>query len=122
MPRVPRCCTIGLAALAAGIAVAHAGPGDADTMLRSLIGKDETAIEQRMGVPDATESNGVQTFLTYHNDDFWRTTSRPFPFGYSEGYSGALGFRNQANFECETTLVLTDGILRAYSRQGSGCR
>jgi opacity protein-like surface antigen len=113
---------LGLVLAALGIGAAQAATEGPDAVLRSLIGKNETAIERRMGVPDATERNGVQTFLTYHNDDFWRKTSRPYPPGYSQGYSGALGFRNQANFECETTLVLTDGVLRAYTRRGTGCR
>lgn len=112
----------GLAALIIGTAAAQAAPGNGDAVLHSLIGKDEATIERTFGLPDRTERNGVQTFLYYFNADFWRTTPAPYPFGYSEGYSGSLGFRDRANFECTTTLVLTDGLLRAYSRQGSGCR
>lgn len=111
----------GLAALIMG-AAAQAAPDGPDALLRSLIGKDEATIERNFGVPDRTERNGVQTFLYYFNADFWRTTPAPYPFGYSEGYSGALGFRDRANFECTTTLVFTDGILRAYNRRGSGCQ
>ena len=112
----------GLAALAIALASMPALAQDAETVLRGLIGKDEAAIQRKFGLPDRTDSNGVQTFFYYFNADFWRTTSAPYPFGYSEGYSGSLGFRDRANFECTTTLVFTDGILRAYARKGTGCR
>lgn len=112
----------GLVALVIGATVAQAASEDVDALLRSLIGKDEAAIEQKFGLPDKTERNGVQTFLYYFNADFWRTTGAPYPFGYSQGYSGSLGFRDRANFECTTTLVFTDGLLRAYARRGTGCR
>jgi hypothetical protein len=120
--RYARLTAAGLAALLIGAALAHAAADDADAVLRGLIGKDEKTILQKFGLPDATERNGVQTFLRYHNFDFWRTTSAPYPFGYSQGFSGALGFRDRANFECTTTLVFTDGLLRAYAREGTGCR
>ena len=111
-----------LIGVVASAGAARAAPEDVDALLRGLIGKDERTITQKFGLPDAVERNGVQTFLRYHNFDFWRTTGAPYPFGYSQGYSGALGFRDRANFECLTTLVLTDGVLRAYNRQGNGCR
>jgi hypothetical protein len=117
-----RATAVGLVVHLLGAALAHAAPADADAVLSGLIGKDEKTILQKFGLPDATEQNGVQTFLRYHNFDFWRTTSAPYPFGYSQGFSGALGFRDRANFECLTTLVFTDGLLRAYARQGNGCR
>jgi hypothetical protein len=101
---------------------AQAASDDVDALLRSLIGKDETTIEQKFGLPDKIENNGVQTFLRYHNFDSWRTSSSPDPFGYSQGFSGPLGMRGKANFHCTTTLVFTDGTLRAYSRQGTDCR
>lgn len=111
-----------LVALVIGATAAQAASEDVDALLRSLIGKDEATIEQKFGVPDKTEQNGVQTFLYYFNTDFWRTTGAPYPFGYSQGYSGSLGFRDRANFECTTTLVFTDDILRAYARKGTGCQ
>jgi hypothetical protein len=112
----------GLAALVFKATLAQAASNDVDAVLRSLLGKDEAAIEQRFGVPDQTESNGVQTFLRYHNFDSWRTNGAPYPFGYSQGFSGAHGFRDTANFDCTTTLVFVDGNLRAYARQGTGCQ
>jgi hypothetical protein len=112
----------GLAALVFGAAVARAASDDTDALLRSLIGKDETAIEQKLGPPDKAERNGVQTFMRYNNFDSWWTSFKPYPFGYAQGYSGPLGFRGTANFECTTALVFKDGILRAYARQGTGCR
>jgi hypothetical protein len=106
-----RVASTGLAvvAIAAATALSAAVP-NADALLRSLIGKDEATIEQSVGLPDERESNGVQTLLRYHSFDSWRTSSRPD------------GFRGRANFDCLTTLVLRDGILRAYEQDGSGCR
>ncbi|HUZ64909.1 MAG TPA: hypothetical protein VMU82_14485 [Acetobacteraceae bacterium] len=116
---------ITLAALAALMFASGPAPAATDateTLLRSLIGKDQAAVERQFGLPDATQYNGVQTFLIYHNFDAWRTTGTPEPFGYSQGYSGPLGLRGSAVFECTTTLVFTEGILRAYARHGSYCR
>ena len=111
-----------VAALAIVTGAAWAAANDVETLLRSLIGKDEAAIQRQFGVPDKTENNGVQTFFLYYNFDAWRTTGRPEPFGYSQGYSGPLGLRGRTAFECTTVLVFTDNILRAYSREGSFCR
>ena len=111
-----------LAALAMAAATAHAATSDTDSLLRSLIGKDQATVEQRVGPPDESESNGLQTFLHYRTFESHRTSSRPDPFGYSQGYSGSLGFRGKASFDCVTTLVITDGTLRAYTRRGSDCR
>jgi hypothetical protein len=111
----------GAATLVIATPVAQAAPGDADALLRSLIGKDRTVIERRMGPPDESESNGVQTFLRYRTFDSRRTSSTPDPFGYSQGFNGRLGFRGTASFDCLTTLVLTEGVLRAYARRGSNC-
>ncbi len=110
-----------LAVLGIAITTARTASVDADTLLRSLIGKDRATIERRIGPPDESESNGVQTFLRYRTFDSWRTSSAPDPFGYLQGYSGGRGFRGTASFNCLTTLVLTDGILRAYARTGTGC-
>jgi hypothetical protein len=110
------------AALAAASTMARAASVDPDTLLHSLIGKDQTTIERRIGPPDESESNGVQTFLRYRHFDSWRTSSAPDPFGYAQGYSGGRGFRGTASFNCLTTLVLTDGTLRAFERNGIGCR
>ncbi len=111
----------GIAALVMASAIAQAASEDADALLRSLVGKDQTTIERRIGPPDESESNGVQTFLRYRNFDWWRTGSSPDPFGYTQGFSGGRGFRGSASFDCLTTLVLTEGTLRAYSRNGIGC-
>lgn len=100
---------------------AQAGPRDADAILQSLLGKDRATIERRIGPPDESESNGVQTFLRYRAFDSRRTSSSPDPFGYAQGFSGGNGFRGTASFNCLTTLVLTDGTLRAYARRGIGC-
>jgi len=114
-----------LAALAAFVfeaTLARAASDDVDAVLRSLIGKDEATIERRFGIPDNTESNGVQTFLRYHNFDSWWINGAQYSFGYSQGFSGGRGFRDSANFDCTTTLVFTDGNLQAYAQQGTGCR
>jgi hypothetical protein len=111
-----------LAAVVIGTTIAQAASEDADALLRSLIGKDEETIERSIGLPDQSERNGVQTFLHYRAFDSWWISSRPYPFGYTQGFSGALGFRGTADFDCVTTLVLVDGNLRAYTRQGNGCR
>ena len=111
-----------LAALFLAATTAHAAAGDTDDLLRSLIGKDQATVERRVGPPDESESNGVQTFLHYRAFESHRIGSSPDPFGYSQGYSGSLGFRGKASFNCLTTLVLTDGTLRAYTRRGSSCR
>jgi len=100
---------------------AQAAPGDADALLRSLIGKNQATVEARMGPPDESESNGVQTFLRYRAFDVRRTSSTPDPFGYAQGYSGGLGLYGKASFDCVTTLVLADGALRAYARKGNDC-
>ena len=113
---------VGLAAFMVEATLAQAGSDDADAILQSLIGKDQATIERQFGVPDQIESNGVQTFLRYHNFDSWRTDGAQYPFGYSQGFSGSRGFRDSANFECKTTLVFTNGNLQAYARQGTDCR
>ena len=110
------------AALVTASTIAQTASVDADTLLRSLIGKDQATIERRIGPPDESESNGVQTFLRYRTFDSWRTGSSPDPFGYAQGYIGGRGFRGTASFNCLTTLVLTDGTLRAFERNGTGCR
>jgi hypothetical protein len=107
-----RVASAGLIVLAIMTTAAAAASRDADALLRSLIGKDEATIEQSFGLPDERESDGVQTFLRYRSVDSWRTSSRPDP----------PGFRGRANFDCLTTLVLRDGILRAYEQNGIGCR
>jgi hypothetical protein len=112
----------GIAAIVVYTAAAQAAAGDTDVLLRSLIGKDEATIERTVGPPDESERNGVQAFLKYRSFDSWRTSSKPDPFGYSQGFSGPQVLRDTANFDCLTTLVLTDGILRAYTRKGIGCR
>jgi hypothetical protein len=113
-----------LAAAAASIAATpvRAASGDADALLRSLIGKDEATIEHTIGPPDESLRNGVQTYLRYRSFDSWRIGGKPDPFGYAQSYSGPLGFRGSANFDCLTTLVLTDGVLTAFARKGIGCR
>jgi hypothetical protein len=116
-----RIALVGFAALVVATTVAQTASGDADPLLRSLLGKDRAVIEQRMGPPDESESNGVQVFLRCRTFDSRRTSSSPDPFGYSQGFSGRLGFRGTANFDCLTTLVLTEGVLRAYARRGSNC-
>jgi len=103
-------------------APAHAKADEASALLQSLVGKDQTEVELRMGPPDRIESHGVQTFLRYRQFDSWRTGSKPDSFGYSQGYSGGAGFRGTASFNCLTTVVLVDGIVRSYSRSGIGCR
>lgn len=99
-----------LAVVAIAATATSAAVPKADALLRSLIGKDEATIEQSFGLPDERESNGVQTLLRYHSFDSWRISSKP------------NGFRGRANFDCWTTLVLRDGILRAYEQNGIGCR
>jgi len=111
----------GLLALVIAGTVAHAAPGDADALLRSLVGKSQATVEARMGPPDESESNGVQTFLRYRAFDVRRTSGTPDPFGYAQGYSGGLGLYGKASFDCVTTLVLADGVLRAYARKGNDC-
>jgi hypothetical protein len=111
-----------LTALAFRVTLAQTASDDVDAVLQSLIGKDEATVEQRFGLPDKIERNGVQTFLRHHNFEFWRTSSAPYPFGYSQGFSGPPGFRARANFDCTTTLVFTNGNLRAYAQVGTGCR
>ena len=110
-----------LLALVVATPLAHAASGDVDALLRSLIGKDEATVEQKMGPPDESESNGIQTFLHYRAFDVHRIRSTPDPFGYAQGYSGSLGIYDKASFDCVTTLVLADGTLRAYSRKGNDC-
>jgi hypothetical protein len=100
---------------------AHASGGEEDALLKSLIGKTEAAVVARVGPPDETERNGVQTFFRYRAFDARRTGVGRDPFGFAHGLKGPLGFRGTASFDCQTTLVLTDGILTAYSRSGIGC-
>lgn len=95
-------------------------PQDPDAWLRSLIGKPRAELERRLGPPDRSTSNGIQTFLIYRQFDSWRTTARPYPFGYAQGFSG--GNRDTASFRCLTTLVLVDDVLQSYNRTGIGCR
>ncbi|MBO0712079.1 MAG: hypothetical protein J2P47_12460 [Acetobacteraceae bacterium] len=114
---------VALALVAATLLPAAAPPpADPDTLLRSLIGKNRAEVERRLGPPDRSSSNGIQTFLSYRQFDSWRTTSRPYPFGYSQGFSGGTSFRDTASFRCLTTLVLVDDVLRSYDRSGIGCR
>jgi hypothetical protein len=103
-------------------AQARAASDEANAVLQSLVGRDQTTVEHRIGPPDDIESNGVQTFMRYRGFDSWRTGSKPDPFGYSQGYSGGMGFRGNASFDCLTIVVLVDGIVRSYSRSGIGCR
>jgi hypothetical protein len=114
-----RVASAGLAVVIATATTSAAVP-EADALLRSLIGKDEATVEQSVGLPDERESNGVQTFLRYRSIDSWRTSSRPD--GFRGTSSGPDAFRGRVNFDCLTTLVLRDGILRAYEQNGSGCR
>jgi hypothetical protein len=111
---------VGVAILGIATPVAMAS-GEADAMLRSLIGKDRATIERRIGPPDESQSNGVQTFLRYRAFDTSRIGGAPAPFGDAQGFGGELGFRGKASFECLTTLVLTGDMLRAYARRGSDC-
>ncbi len=76
------------AALVIASTIAQAAPGDADAVLQSLMGKDRATIERRIGPPDESESNGVQTSLRYRAFDSRRTGSSPDPFGYAQGFSG----------------------------------
>jgi len=112
---------LGLLAVALAVVPppARAAPGDAEATLRRLIGQDRATVERLVGPPDETESNGVQTFLRYRSFDSWRVGTRPDAFGETRGFSSSRG---RANFDCTTTLVLVDGILRAYHRNGTGCR
>ena len=100
----------GLALVAIAATPTSAAVPKADAILRSLIGKDEAAIERNFGLPDERETNGVQTFLRYRSFDSWRISGRPHRS------------RGRVNFDCLTTLVLRDGILRAYEQNGIGCR
>lgn len=100
---------------------AHASSVEEDALLKSLIGKTEAAVLARVGPPDETERNGVQTFFRYRAFDARRTGVGRDPYGFAHGLKGSLGFRGTASFDCQTTLVLTDGTLTAYSRSGIGC-
>jgi hypothetical protein len=110
-----------LACMVVAVAATGASPDDPNAFLRSLIGKDRATIERRVGPPDEARSNGVQIFLLYHNFDSWLLGTRPPPFGEAQGFSPDRGFRGRANFDCYTTIVLTDGVMSAYSRNGVGC-
>jgi hypothetical protein len=100
---------------------ARASGGEEDVLLKSLIGKSEAAVLARVGPPDETERNGVQTFFRYRAFDARRTGLGPDPFGFAQGLKGPLGFRGTASFNCLTTLVLVNGALEAYYRSGIGC-
>jgi hypothetical protein len=102
-----RVASAGLAVVAITAMVTSAPASKTDALLQSLIGRDEATIERSIGLPDERESNGVQTLLRYHSVDSWRTSR---------------SFHGRANFDCLTTLVLRDGILRAYEQNGSGCQ
>jgi len=109
-PNVWAVASAGLALVVIAATPTSAAVPKADAILRSLIGKDEAAIERSFGLPDEKESNGVQTFLRYRSFDSWRISGRPHRS------------RGRVNFDCLTTLVLRDGILRAYEQNGIGCR
>jgi hypothetical protein len=102
-----RVASAGLAVVAIAATATSAAVPEPDALLQSLIGKDEATIARSIGLPDERETNGVQTLLRYHSVDSWRTSR---------------GFQGRANFDCLTTLVLRDGILRAYEQNGSDCR
>jgi hypothetical protein len=104
------------------VGVARPAPAGADATLQSLIGKDRATIERRIGLPDESENNGVQVFMHYHSFDSWRLGTGGSTFGDSKGFGDDRGFRGRANFDCQMTIVLTDGIMRAYTRNGIGCR
>ncbi|MBV8090672.1 MAG: hypothetical protein JO139_14095 [Alphaproteobacteria bacterium] len=79
-------------------AAAQAAAGDTGVPLHNLIGKDEATIERTIGPPDESGRNGVQAFLKYRSFDSWRTSSKPYPFGYSQGFSGPTSFARHREF------------------------
>jgi len=104
-----------IAALTIAAFSAWAASGGMDAVLQGLLGKDQATVERRLGLPDETENNGLQTFLRYRNaDSYW--------LGRADQNHAPLGFQGRANFDCLTTLAFTDGRLRAYVRSGVGCR
>jgi hypothetical protein len=83
--------TLAIAATATPVTSQHA-----DALLRSLIGKDETTIVRRFGLPEERESNSVQTFLRNRSIYPWRA---------------GPGFHGRVNSGCLITLMLRVGNL-----------
>lgn len=98
------------------------GANDTRSVLIGLIGRSKADVIARLGPPTDTQTTVNGERLTYERLDATR------PYGNSGGNTraggpddGPLGPRI-ASFRCDTTVVIRDGIVQAFDRQGNNCR
>ncbi len=99
-----------------------AGAGDTRSVLAGLIGHSKAEVIARLGPPTDTQTTVNGERLTYERLDAFR------PYGNSGGntraggpYDGPFSPRI-ASFRCNTTVVIRDGVMQAFGREGNDCR
>ena len=88
-----------------------------------FVGQPEPVLIQQMGVPTRTYETGGAKYLAY---DERRTDILPGSPGW--GYGGPFwgsyggGFPAQViNLSCETTFMVSDGVVRSFNLRGNAC-
>lgn len=98
------------------------------TFLNSLVGQNEAALVQRLGVPGRVFETGGHRFIAYSTQ---RTTvygGGGFGvggFGYGRGFGGFGAFDTFPTEViprvCETTFDLVGGTIQSWALHGNGC-
>ncbi len=96
--------------------------GDTRSVLVGLVGHSKADVIARLGPPTGTQTTVNGERLTYERLDAFR------PYGVSGGntraggpYDGPFSPRI-ASFRCDTTVVIRDGVMQAFGREGNDCR
>jgi len=98
------------------------GAGDPRSVLAGLIGRSKADVIARLGPPTGTQTTVDGERLTYERLDAFRPNGRSGGNTRAGGRDdGPFGPRI-ASFRCDTTIVVRDGIVQAFGREGNDCR
>lgn len=76
-----------------------------EAVLKTFVGKPESAVIEKFGVPSKTYQSSGNNYLTYNRSSYMLLDA---DFGMT--------------FTCDTTFVINSGIVQKYSFTGNGCK
>lgn len=96
-------------------------------ILNSWVGSSESSLISSWGIPSSVyETNGLK-YLTFRNNSTGYLPGTPGTAqttiigntAYTNYYGGTSGV--MLNFNCETTFVVSDGVISNWSYRGNAC-
>jgi hypothetical protein len=87
-----------------------------------FVGKPEAELATVLGAPVQARQAGGMEFLTYQDHHKETVPGNPFCFGPAP-FCGGAGFPppRPATLVCNSTFMVSDGVVRGYSVSGDGC-